>query len=116
MGNINSALPSPRIDENGVIHWYKNDEFEIGIKLNLYDCDDEEIKLLDTDEVEIEIRRWDNSPLYIFKFTNIVDNYVTMVFDETVTKLFDFGKYRYDIRVLGSMVRTIANDNIMKVE
>ena len=115
MGNIQSALPSPRIEE-GIIKWYVGDQFELGFKLNLEDADGETIILNDSDTVIVEVKRWDKEPIKEFVYTNVVDNFVTLVFDEDTTGLFQKGDYIYDIRIEGSFNTTVVNDNLIKVE
>lgn len=115
MGNIKSALPSPRI-EDGVIKWYVGDEFEIGFQLNLQDADGEPIILNSTDTVTVSIKRWDKEPVKDFIFNNVENNFISLEFDSDTTALFSKGQYIYDIIIDGSFNVTVANDNLIEVE
>lgn len=95
----NTTRTSPCV-EGDTLKWYTGDVFKIKWTLNLLE-DDEEIIYQNEDALVFCF--YSNPaliPIHTFTFTGaeIVDNAVTLDFNEDVTKFFTEGKYTYCIK------------------
>lgn len=115
IGILPNARMSPRLI-NGVIKWYAGDTFDLQLTIELMDQDGVGVEINDTDTVEVIFYDKNRCAVKTFSFTNIIDNTITLQFDETASKLFPCGEYTYDIYYIGGRRVTLANENRVVVE
>ncbi len=111
---IPGEVISPRI-KDGVIYWRRNDVFKVNLILKLSSMG-ESYTLKEGDIVTVAFFDSGSYPIKQFS-TNADNNRVILDFDKSITKLFDKGRYTYDISVELSdgSVYTIADDNVAVV-
>ena len=116
MVRLESAKMSPRI-ENGILCWYEGDEFSLSIGLELTDADGETVDILSGDKVTVLFEDEKGEEVKEFEFTPISGNTITLEFMDEVTDLFKEGKYKYDITIVHSGIKTtLAKGNDALVE
>lgn len=115
MGNLPNAKVSPRID-NGTLKWYYLDTFELQLSLELTNQDEEIVVMSPSDVVNVMFKNKSGKVVKCFEFTEIVDNTITLVFNEDCSSLFDKGEYVYDIYYIANNRTTIASNNRAVVE
>ncbi len=115
MSNLISAKISPRY-ENDKFFWYENDTFAIELNITLIDSlSSETIEFSETDQIIITFFKNDIA-IHKFTFSNITNNKVVLVFDESVSSKFKEGKYSYTIVFKGLNTTTIVANNEAEVE
>lgn len=116
MVQLENAKMSPRI-ENGILCWYKGDEFTFSINLVLMDTDGEIVDILPEDKITVLFEDEKGEEVKEFEFTSISANTITLEFVDEVTALFREGKYKYDITIDHNGIKTtLAKGNDVLVE
>lgn len=116
MVQLENAKMSPRI-ENGILCWYRGDEFSFSINLVLTDADGEIVEILPKDKITVLFEDEKGEEIKEFEFTSISDNTITLEFIDEVTSLFKEGKYKYDITIdHNGITTTLAKGNDVLVE
>lgn len=116
MSNLPSAEVSPRI-VNGVIYFYQGDTFSLQFEFFIEDQDGEPITISPTDTIKVVFKDSRKHAVKEFIFNEIRENVITVLFDESVTELFQEGQYTYDIYYKNDAERvTVANDSKVVVE
>lgn len=122
--NIPSANISPRND-NGILKFYEGNTFTFNLMFNLKDQDGEEIVLDGSkDSVVISFSDYKNRLITTFGYgkgqnNSILDgNIVQVDFDDSVSQLFEKGKYQYNgvIEIEGIGKRTVIDRAPVVVE
>ena len=112
---IQSADLSPRL-ENGVLHWYAGETFELTMPITLTDNDGEDVAIDAADFLTIKFRNAKRESIKTITFTGIMENTVVVSIDDDTTALFPAGKYTYDIRLKHGYWQTIVKDASCIVE
>ena len=109
------ACVSPRIS-GGVLKWYAGDVFDLQVRLELTDQEDEMIVIAPGDTVTFVFRDSRRKALYQVDCMEIEDNTMVLRFTEAVTALFPKGTYTYDVIYKGAVRRTLVSDGPILVE
>ena len=110
-----AACLSPRIF-GGVLKWYAGDVFDLQVRLELTDQEDEMIAVAPEDRVSFVFRDSRRKAFYQVDFVEIEDNTMVLRFTEAVTALFPKGAYTYDVIYKGAVRRTLVSDGPILVE
>lgn len=110
---IPTAKKSPRI-EDGVIKWYEGDTFTLALIIKIRD-DDGPIDISNTDIILCKFYN-DTGNVETLEFTNIEDNVIYINVDDTLTKKFPQGLYKYDIVYVNENKTTLCKTNYIEVE
>lgn len=109
------GVRGPRIS-GGVLKWYAGDVFDLQVRLELTDEDDEAVTVQSEDTVTFLFKNCCREPVYELTFTDITDNIVVVRFTDPVTALFPKGEYTYDVIYCGAVRRTLAYNAPIRVE
>lgn len=115
MSNLPGAEYSPRI-VNGVIRWYAGDTFSLQLDFTIEDQDGLPVEIQPEDTVSVVFRNEMDKAVKEFEFTDVQNNTVTLIFDDSVTALFREGGYTYDIYYRGAERVTLINNGKVVVE
>jgi hypothetical protein len=86
------------------------------VDFELVDQDGEPVAIRPEDAIEFVFVDHRRQPVKTFRFDNIENNNVLLVFDDAVTALFPAGEYTYDVYYDGFVRRTLSNDSCAVVE
>lgn len=114
MNYIKTASPSPRICDDGSIHWYEGDTFVLDLKVNLTDSNGEHVKIGSDDFFVVSIEDKLGGTIYEGEFYNT--DTLRVEITEEVSNDFRPGTYNLTIRYYSEFVTTIVHNSLVVVE
>lgn len=111
---VKCAEQSPRVCEQGIIHWYEGDTFILTFDLTFTDENGESIETKEDDRITICFK--DHIGRVIHETEAIGTTTLNIIIDEEATKKFKVGKYSYCVKRCSNFITTIMRMNEVLVE
>ena len=111
---VKCAKQSPRICDEGIIHWYEGDTFILTFELTFTNESGDIIETNEKDRITICFN--DSTGKLIYKTEVTGTTTLDVVINEEVTKRFKAGKYSYCVKRCSDFITTIMKMNEVLVE
>ena len=114
-GVLPEAAASPRI-VGGVLKWYAGDTFRLRVEIAAVDQNGNPIEIRAGQSVEFIFYDHRGREVCRALFTDVENNSVTFVLDETASAMFPAGDYSYDVVYNGFARKTLVHSGPICVE